>query len=319
MESYTNSTTPIKAHDLAMVAFNSNPLVRARNAVYNIDSTMQTNYDSLKAQLILQLSPVLVVQSDGSGGIFTLVYQGRSETVSPVSPIFQLMKSVSHTPLGIYVIIAPYLAQPEAAEWVKPLMEFHTVLEAALANLPGAGLPEKALISCTKVIKGGLDFIDRAVATKTFTIDQFENFTSQVASAIATNMNFAAEAQIAGVEALLKRWREELGPKQWKNLYSIILAIWTTEVKNQNWLIVKQMMDQDKVDSQLITISIASFAENTVAAALDNLARIVQDNVAAAMIFPTNAVIADALKGPEDLLAGSIEKILSCPHARKSM
>jgi len=102
-------------------------------------------------------------------------------------------------------------------------------------------------------------------------------------------------------------------------MYAIILAIWTTEVKNQNWLIVKQMMDRDAVASHLITISMASFAEDTVDVALDNLARIVQDNIAAALIFPDDATIADALKGPEDLLAGSIEKLLSCPHARKAV
>ena len=314
-----NSTTPINAHDLSMVAFNSDPLVRARNAVYAVDNAMQINYDSLKAQLILQLSPVVVVQNDGGGGIFTLVYEGRRETVSPVGPIFQLVKSISHTPLGIYVIIAPYLSQPEAADWIKPLTEFRAVLAQALAHLSGAGLPEEAIQSCTEVLLGGIHFIDRSVAEKTFTIDGFEAFTAQVAKAIATNMKFASEAQIAGVEALLSRWRTQLGPEQWKNMYAIILAIWTTEVKNQNWLIVKQMMDRDAVASHLITISMASFAEDTVDVALDNLARIVQDNIAAALIFPDDATIADALKGPEDLLAGSIEKLLSCPHARKAV
>jgi hypothetical protein len=54
-----------------------------------------------------------------------------------------------------------------------------------------------------------------------------------------------------------------------------------------------------------------------VAVALDNLARIVQDNVAADMVFPQDSVLADSLKGPQDLLSTAIEKIIGCPHAAK--
>ncbi|WP_354597356.1 hypothetical protein R1Y80_16855 [Streptomyces sp. JL1001] len=40
--------------------------------------------------------------------------------------------------------------------------------------------------------------------------------------------------------------------------------------------------------------------------ALDNLVRIVQDNVAAEMVFPKDTKAADALKGKEDLLSDEI-------------
>ncbi len=307
----------IDPHDLDMVAFNSNEQVRARNAIFAVDVAMRTNYDALRAQLILQLSPVIVVQNDFSGGTYTLINDGTQEIVQPVSPIFELVKSVSHTPLGIYVIIAPYLKQPNVTDWVAPLQQFRSTLEYALGHISLAGLPQMAVDSCKKVLIGGMEFIDVSIAEGGFSIKSYEEFTEAVGPDILINMHFAAKAQIEGVEALLTRWRKQLGPEKWKNLYAIVLAIWTTEVKNQNWLILKHMMDESRVDSHLITISTAEPVEDTVAVALDNLARIVQDNVAAAMVFPGNSKLADALKGPEDLLASAIEKMIGCPHGKK--
>lgn len=64
----------------------------------------------------------------------------------------------------------------------------------------------------------------------------------------------------------------------------------------------------------------------------ENLARIVQDNIAAEMVFSTSQNVADALKGKEDLLSKEILKLLgpttaaevtaaSCPfdHNRKRL
>lgn len=75
-------------------------------------------------------------------------------------------------------------------------------------------------------------------------------------------------------------------------------------------------MHPENVESHLITISTAEKPSNPVNVALDNLARIVQDNVAAAMIFPANSVLANSLKGPEDLLSNAIDRIIGCPHKR---
>jgi len=312
------SKTPISPHDLNMVAFDSNKQAVARNAIYAVDTVMQQNYDALRAQLITHLGPVIVVQNDGRGGTFTLVHEGRQETVQPVSPVFELVKSVSHTALGIYVIIAPYLKNSHIKDWVIPLTNFRATLSEALQNLDEAALPGEAKKSCTKVLNGGIKFIDNAIATGTFTINDFEQFTGDVRLAIQTNMKFAAEAQVSGVEALLQRWHKELGHEKWKELYAVVLVIWTTEYLNQNWIILKHMMEPSSVGSHLITISTAAPAENTVAVALDNLARIVQDNIAAAMIFPDNPNLADSLKGPQDLLSTAIEKIIGCPHTNKS-
>jgi hypothetical protein len=314
---------PIYAHDLEMVTSGSSPVALARDAIYAVDTAMRDSYDALRARVIEHLSPVIVVQSDLGGGTYTLVCDGTQTIERPVPALFQLVKSICHTPLGIYSIIAPYLTSSNTQEWKQPLVGLRGVLDNGLQHLSSAELPAKAEAASREILTRGIRFIDDSIAAAGFTIDSFEMFTSKAQRAIHTNMKFAAEAQISGVQALLRRWRGQLGPDQWRKLYAVVLAIWTTEVRNQNWLVLREMMDPTTVDRHLITLSTAAPAEDTVAVALDNLARIVQDNVAAAMIFPNSSkedrAEATALAGPEDLLSDTIEKSLrACPHSARA-
>ncbi|AOJ84632.1 hypothetical protein WS86_29405 [Burkholderia savannae] len=310
------SFSRIDAHDLEMVAFGSNPRVRARDAVFAVDNAMRQNYAALKARLTSHLSPVIVVNNDYRGGQYTLIHEGRRETLEPVSPVFELVKSISHTPLGIYVIIAPYLKQPEAIEWVRPLEAFGETLKNALRHLDAAEFPADARAASARILEGGIHFIAQSVVEGRFSIESYERFSASVADAIKVNMQCAAQAQVAGVEALIKRWKAELGDDEWKKVYTVVLSIWTTSVRNQNTIILRRLMDRKNVDTHLIDIATAETPADPVAVALDNLARIVQDNIAAEMVFPTDPVLADSLKGTEDLLSNAIGKLIRCPYSK---
>ena len=304
----------VDSHDLDMVAFASGTRVRARNAVLAVDTAMQKNYALLKSALTWHLSPVIVVNNEGKGGEYTLIHGGRRESLHPISPVFELVKCISHVPLAIYCVIAPFLKQPRAVEWIRPLEELAVVLRSALASLEEAEFPREAKAASAKILEGGLRFIEHSVKDGRFSIESYTKFTGSVDAALKTNMQCAADAQVAGVNKLIRRWKEEIGREQWKNVYVVVLSIWTTSKRNQNSIILRELMDEDNVDTHLIDIPMAEFPQDAVAVALDNLARIVQDNVAAEMVFSRDQVLADSLKGEDDLLSNAIETILRCPY-----
>ena len=119
-------------------------------------------------------------------------------------------------------------------------------------------------------------------------------------------MKYASEAQIAGVKTLMGTWRRRLGESAWADLYTVVLSQWTTADLNQNTIIIKGLMNPAKVDTHLIDLPGLEIPADPVAVALDNLARIVQDNIAAELIFSQDANVADALKGKQDLLSEEI-------------
>ncbi|MET9253473.1 hypothetical protein [Streptomyces sp. NPDC003717] len=306
---------------------------QARASMFAVNAGMRANYATLKAELIKHLAPVVVVQNDAKGGRFTLVTKDGQESVNPVAPTFELAKSIAHTPLGVFSVIASYLADkipnlPNAARidphdlvmvaynddtstaWIEPLKAYAGKLTTARQNLPAAGLPAALQTSCATILDGALAFIKTAVATKHFDMATFEQFSGSVYPAIRTNMEHASQAQIKGVQDIMKTWRAKVGEAAWADLYTVVISQWTTSVLNQNTIIIKDCMNAAKVATHLIDLPGLEPPADPVFTALDNLARIVQDNIAAEMVFPKDTVVADALKGQQDLLSDEILKQL---------
>ncbi|MEH0059519.1 MULTISPECIES: hypothetical protein [Auritidibacter] len=296
----------IDPHDLDMTAYWSSPKVQARNAIFQIDTDMQRHYAALKAELIEHLSPVIIVNNDPKGGEYTLVFDGKTETLHPIPETFELTKSVAHIPLGIFSIIAPYFKGSETTDWVPTLTAFADTLTVARRPIREANLPGEFEASCRHILDAGIGHIERSVEAGYVSIKSFERFSASVYDSIPTNMWYASDAQITGVQKIMKRWKKKIAHAQWKDVYVVVLSIWTTSVLNQNSIIIRELMDPTRVGTHLIYLPCAELPEDYVFVALDNIARIVQDNVAAEMVFPTDQEVADALKGTEDLLSDTI-------------
>ncbi|MFJ9518922.1 hypothetical protein ACIRPK_11725 [Kitasatospora sp. NPDC101801] len=305
-------------HDLQLVAFRSDPVRQARDAVLAVNADMRRNYAALKADLIGRLTPVIVVENDSQGGRYTLVHDGERESVHPVAEVFELAKSIAHVPLGTFSILAPYLKGSQGGGWVRPLQDFAGTLTAARRRLGAADLPAELAVSSGRILDAALRFAEETVRRGSFDRESFTDFSGSVYGDIRTTMAHAARAQIAGVEALLRRWRDQVGAERWQDLYTVVLSIWTTSVLNQNTIIIRQFMNPANVDTHLLDVPTAQLPADPVLTALDNLARIVQDNVAAELVFPVDQEIADALKGKEDLLSDTIQEQLACPFRTAS-
>ncbi|MEV0093272.1 hypothetical protein [Streptomyces sp. NPDC050738] len=302
---------------------------QAKDSIFAVNAGMRSNYATLKAELIKHLSPVIVVQNDAKGGRFTLVTDAGQESVNPVAETFELAKSIAHVPLGLFSVLASYLADKipnlpnagrmdahdlvmvafnddKSSAWITPLKAYATTLTTARRNLAAAGLPAALTTSCGNILDGALKFINTSVQTKVFDMASFEAFSASVYPDIRVNMEHAAQAQIAGVQQIMKTWRTKVGEAAWADLYCVVLSQWTTSVLNQNTIIIKDCMNAAKVATHLIDLPGLETPKDPIFTALDNLARIVQDNIAAEMVFPKDTKVADALKGNQDLLSDEI-------------
>ncbi|WP_329074590.1 hypothetical protein [Streptomyces niveus] len=304
--------------------------LKARDAIRATNVGMRAGYAALKSELIGRLSPVIVVENDATGGKFTLIHGGSpQESVQPVPELFELAKSISHVPQGIFSTIAAYLSDkvpnlpnadridphdldmvafegPRADGWIGPLQAYAATLTTARRQLREANLPRELETSCAKILDEALRFVRDSVRSGTFDMASFEEFSARTYPGIRTNMTYAAAAQISGVEGLMRRWRATIGEEAWKDLYTVVLSIWTTSELNQASIIIRRCMNPAKVATHLIDLPTVEVPRDPVFVALDNLARIVQDRVSAEMVFPTDPVVADAFKGKEDLLSVEI-------------
>ncbi|MER6578728.1 hypothetical protein [Nonomuraea sp. NPDC001023] len=304
----------------------------ARDAIRAVNADTRRNYAALKADLVNHLSPVIVVQNDRRGGLYSLVSNGRTlESLHPVDEIFELAKSIAHLPLGIFTVIAPHLPKQVPAfqsaridphdldmvaskgpgdGWVQPLRDVSATINTARRRLESAELPLGLQQSCANILDRSRAFIADATRSRSFDMNSFEDYSGSVYPNIRTNMYWASKVQIEGVTDIMTRWRGQLGADAWKGLYVVVFTIWTTSSRNQNSIIIRKFMDPAQADSHLIDISTAELPSEPIPVALDNVARIVQDKIAADMIFCTDTRLADALKGPDELLSDEILRLL---------
>src|SRR5260370_22461592 len=147
----------IDPHDLYVVAMKASVRTRAMQSLFAIDDAMRTNYDALKALVANSVRPVIVVQNDLQGGTYTLLEKEQRTTIQPVPPVFQMVKSVSHTPLVIYSIIAPYLGADRTDVWMRPAEDFCTLLSNAERLGAYAGLPDSAREACDRIITASIE------------------------------------------------------------------------------------------------------------------------------------------------------------------
>ncbi|MFD4771876.1 hypothetical protein [Streptomyces niveus] len=323
-------TTPSASATTRAGAAVSDAELKARDAIRATNVGMRAGYAALKSELIGRLSPVIVVENDATGGKFTLIHGGSpQESVQPVPELFELAKSISHVPQGIFSTIAAYLSDkvpnlpnadridphdldmvafegPGTDGWIGPLQGYAATLTTARRQLREANLPQELEISCAKILDEALTFVRDSVRSGTFDMASFEEFSARTYPGIRTNMTYAAAAQISGVEGLMRKWRATIGEEAWKDLYTVVLSIWTTSELNQASIIIRRCMNPAKVATHLIDLPTVEVPRDPIFVALDNLARIVQDRVSAEMVFPTDPVVADAFKGKEDLLSVEI-------------
>ncbi|MFK7984730.1 MAG: hypothetical protein AB8I08_01785 [Sandaracinaceae bacterium] len=325
----------------------------ARAVILNTNSHMRVNYKGLKDRVQTRLDPLVVVANGPEGGTYWLIQNGSViEMTTPIDVIFQLAKSVAHIPLGTFSILAPYLPKslpdhhrtagdidphdlsmvaferPSSTAWVQPLKEWGDQIRLTEESLEHAALPAELLRSSANICDAAGKFIEKTIESGSFTMSTFEGFTGALFDDISTNMHWAAKYQIEAVTELMGRWKTRLGSK-WRDLYVLVYSMWTTSVLNQNTIIIRHFLDADRVDTHLIDIIADQLpVDDPVGVATENLARIVQDNIASEMVFPTSQTTADALEGKEDLLSQQILDILgdrvaaeiaaaSCPFDHK--
>lgn len=88
-----------------------------------------------------------------------------------------------------------------------------------------------------------------------------------------------------------------------------MLSRWATSELNQNSIIIRPCMKPAKAAPHLIDLPAAEPLSDPVFVALDNPARIVQDNIVAELVFPSDRAAADALKGPQALADEILEQL----------
>jgi hypothetical protein len=289
---------------------------QAAGLIEAVDTTMRNAYDIHIARVGLNIFPILYVDFTLYGGRYTLVENAsRMHVRQPNLAGYTELKSIAHTPLGIFLMIGEYWKYPGNGQWKAPLLAYRDQLALSLRHVTTAdsALTSNEVAVAQGLIDKSLIFINDTIANGTFTLDGYRTYTMSVAQEVQFCTMHAGARQVAGMSDVVLEYKQMLGDR-WDDVYVAIAAIWTLTRENIHELIIKKHMREDRQETHVVV----SEAIPTLADARTLLGRIVGDRVIGEHVFNRDGTLMEredlySISSSRDLLSQVAKQALGDP------
>jgi hypothetical protein len=251
----------------------------AEHNVLTLNSAMMTLYDETLEKYKRNMRnrvPIILALFTGQGGNMILYRPGHEPEVAPPVPVvYQLAKSVGHSSMAIYQIVAPYLAHPGNQSWRGRLQGYRTQNQTALDSLNALEMLDEDRAVLRAILERNLAFMDDCLDKRTFTFESLQKFTREVAPFSVKTIGIAAPAQIGHWMKIVEGWKERLG-KDWDRTYAVSNSLYVTRQNNILYSVLVQFMGTAAMNDRLLLIETPEFT-TTPEKMLEVLTRIVSD------------------------------------------
>ncbi|HZA09635.1 hypothetical protein [Mycobacterium sp.] len=261
--------------------------VVAEHAILALNASMMQIYDASLAafkQNMRERVPIILALFSGEGGQMILCRPGQPAEVAPPVPIvYQLAKSVGHSSMAIYEIVAPYLSDPYTNQlWRAPLQTYRTQNQTALDSLDALEIPDDDRSVLRGILQRNLAFMDQCLTTGGYAYTDLEEYIRGTTPLSVKTIGLASATQVGHWMSVLENWQDDLGD-DWERAYAVSNTIYATRQNNIIFTILAQFMGTETMGDRLLLIETPEF-ETSADKLLDSLARIIADR-SLSMIF----------------------------------
>ncbi len=269
--------------------------VVAEQAVLDLNAAMMTLYDETLEKYKRNMRdrvPILLALFSGEGGKMILYRPGHEPLVAdPVPLVYQLTKSVGHSSMAIYQIVAPYLGQPGNQAWRAPMLVYRTRNQTAFDSLAALDIAEDDRAVLRAILERNLAFMDECLAKRTFAYADVEAFIRGCAPYSIKTIAIAAPIQVGHWMRVVEGWKQLLG-KDWDKTYAVSNSLYVTRQNNVLFSVLAQFMGMEAMGDRLLLIETPEFT-TTPEKMLEVLTRIVSDR-GIGMVFFKDYFLMDA-------------------------
>lgn len=265
----------------------ASPVVTATANVLALDTSMFELYDAAGqtfTQNILATHPVILARFSGDGGNFTLYRPGQPPLEAPPVPVvYQVLKSVSHSTMALAEVVSPYLTSPQDQSWRGPILAFRSRMKSAIDSLDAVTMPSEWRENSRKILQTNIDFIDQCVDKKAIPPAMLQTFGHEQAPALAKEVAWAAQTQVAHWMDVVGGWKAMLGP-DWSKTIAASNTIYVTRQNNVLFSVLAQYFGPQALNDRLLLIETISFT-TTREEMLVALTRIIADRSVGQLFF----------------------------------
>jgi len=257
-----------------------------------------------------QRVPIILATFSDTGGSMTLYPPGKKPIeADPVPPIYALVKSVSHSTMAVYQLVAPYILDPSDTSWRGSMQTYVAEIKAARGTLDALEVDDDVRKRLRRMLDAGVEFLETCLKSGSFNLESLTKFAHSMQPDIVKNVALAARTQVEHWEGVLREWQNNLG-SQWNRTYAATNTLYVTGQNNILFTILAQFMGKEAIDDRLILVGTTEFT-TTQETLMDVLARIVADR-SIGKVFFRDYYLMDA-----ELLGGAARHAIEA-HATKT-
>lgn len=299
------------------VATRGDPVRQLYMTMRDLNLLTRAHYAQMIHNVGRNLYPLIVASDyepgfNGVGGTFTLyLADGSSRRIAPAPPVYELYKALSHMALGVFAQVSPYFRTPAAAGWREPLEDYRRVVrqgmnDAALAEDLPADVRQHAA-DMLGLVDG---YCSRCLEAGRVDVAAYMEFTRALLPLIQKSVMNASRLQAHAALPELQRWKQELGPKLWREVYVLIPTVWPVSGRNPREQMFEMLLDADRVATHIIKAEGAKDIEE----ARTTLGRVIGDRTVAQLVFGTESAdsrnLVSALSTPRDIVTSACDDAL---------
>lgn len=252
----------------------------AEEAVLALNASMMQIYErtleKFKASIRAEV-PIILALFNGQGGRMMLYRPGKEPEIAPPVPlVYQLAKSVAHSSVAIYEIVAPYLGNAyDNSLWRAPMEAYRTQHHTALAALDSLDIADDDRLIFRSILDINLAFMDQALAKGGYDYPDLEAFARSAAPWSVKAIGVASAAQVGHWMAIVEGWQRDLGDG-WGQTYAASNTLYVTRQNNVLFSVLVQFMGAEAMGDRLILLETPEF-ETAPETMLHILGRVIAD------------------------------------------
>lgn len=245
----------------------------------------------------------------GKGGRFILYRPGQPPLeADPVPWIYQVAKSIGHTAMATFELLAPYTANPSGnLAWLGSLKTYRTDVQTSLDALDALDITKEERELFRDTLKQIATFMDTCIKNRNYTYKDIENFSRKIKPNLAKLIDIATNAQVKHWWSVLEEWKKMIGD-DWDTTYALSNSIYVAKQNNILFSILVQFFGEDAINDRLLLLETTDFT-TTPELMLGSFMRIVSDRMVGEIFFKNQRLM------DFELLGGSARKVIEAEAA----
>ncbi|MBS1953267.1 MAG: hypothetical protein JST89_03720 [Cyanobacteria bacterium SZAS-4] len=188
-------------------------------AFNEVNQQLLKNYTAAKQELHKKLGP-LVLCMDSS---LTLINGNKREKIPFIKQHYTGLKEISHITLGTFVLLVNHTDENISDDTIAKLKEYKSGIEKASPEVPtNEGLLRSDEARQTALIERTLGFLDKSIKERRVSAAELQSYVRSTSVPDLENAYIAVASQMSSMDKAMAKWRQELTPEEWDNMYVFI-------------------------------------------------------------------------------------------------